>query len=328
MPEAVVNIYDKISIQAVSFRGEEVLTSWGEAINATVPVVLPAGVTNTSFSNAYLAPSSTESFDIIDTASTTSSEFDLIYDSDTDSAMPTLEPVSNSEDEAGFDEPYSEVRRVDQVAVEAFLQAGQPYPGDDHIQEEQHFLVYQMSDTEHIVMDNLLDEDVPLPTHFVCDHEFDVIVWYTVHYHCALGLPEDYNDNDDLFSQMSLTMTMMTAPVVLQSKCLLQMQLGRRVWLWLTRVQWSTASHSMRTSWNMSLCRARALQLKGQSFRSSRLVWCASSSHTRCYIRAHTPGPQLVFYPSAGLDWPLFRTSGNRSNRLPLRTGFYAMKDY
>ncbi|KAJ6487500.1 hypothetical protein C8R47DRAFT_955557, partial [Mycena vitilis] len=77
---------------------------------------------------------------------------------------------------------------------EAFLQAGQPYPGDDHVQAEQRFLVYQISDSEHIVMDNMLDEDVPLPTRFIRNPEFDVIAWYAAHRRHALGFPEDCDD--------------------------------------------------------------------------------------------------------------------------------------
>ncbi|KAJ7667302.1 hypothetical protein B0H17DRAFT_990308, partial [Mycena rosella] len=46
VPEAVFNVHDSEGIQAVSFRGEEVLASpeslmaWGEAVEATVPVIL------------------------------------------------------------------------------------------------------------------------------------------------------------------------------------------------------------------------------------------------------------------------------------------------
>jgi hypothetical protein len=184
MPEAVVNVYDGTGIQAVSFRGEEVLASpesfmsWCEAANALVPVAMPASISATSSSNAYLAPSSTESssitasiesFDILDTTSVISSEFELI------------EPVV----------PYTEPRGVEQIAVEAFLQAGQPYPGNGHVQEEQRFLAYQTSDTEHIVMDNMVGEDVPIPTRFVRDHDFDIIAWYSEHRRRTLGLPMD-----------------------------------------------------------------------------------------------------------------------------------------
>ncbi|KAJ7015902.1 hypothetical protein C8F04DRAFT_886564, partial [Mycena alexandri] len=75
--------------------------------------------------------------------------------------------------------------------AETFLQAGQPYPGDDHIQDEQRFLVYRTSDTEHTVMDNLIDEDVPIPLYFITDPDFDLIAWYAAHRRRALGFPED-----------------------------------------------------------------------------------------------------------------------------------------
>jgi hypothetical protein len=49
----------------------------------------------------------------------------------------------------------------------------------------------------------------------------------------------------------------------------------------------------------------------------------------RPVISVHTHlALSLVFVSSARLNQPLFRFSGNRSNWLLLRTGFYAMKDY
>ncbi|KAJ7507794.1 hypothetical protein B0H11DRAFT_1611493, partial [Mycena galericulata] len=73
--------------------------------------------------------------------------------------------------------------------AEAFLQHGQPYLGDDHIQTESRFLVYQTSDTEHVIMDNMTNEDVLIPTRFILDSSFDIIAWYSAHRRRVLGLP-------------------------------------------------------------------------------------------------------------------------------------------
>ncbi|KAJ7079445.1 hypothetical protein B0H15DRAFT_788098, partial [Mycena belliarum] len=74
VPEAVIQPYDTDGTQAVRFRGEEVLASplsfmaWDEAAEATVPSVFPDNVTIVSES----------SFDVLDSATTTS--FELVGD--------------------------------------------------------------------------------------------------------------------------------------------------------------------------------------------------------------------------------------------------------
>ncbi|KAJ7085143.1 hypothetical protein B0H15DRAFT_765057, partial [Mycena belliarum] len=73
--------------------------------------------------------------------------------------------------------------------AETFLQHGQPYPGDDHVQDEDRFLVYQISDTEHIIVDNMTDLDVPIPTAFLRDDTLDLIAWYSEQRRRALDLP-------------------------------------------------------------------------------------------------------------------------------------------
>ncbi|KAJ7263522.1 hypothetical protein C8J57DRAFT_1513020 [Mycena rebaudengoi] len=107
LPEAVINVHDGSGIQAVSFHVEELLASpeslmsWGEAVDATIPVALPRLTTN-----------SLALFDIINSTSIISSTFKLV-------------------------EPCAYSQGADQVAVEAFLRAGQPYPRDDGVQAEQ-----------------------------------------------------------------------------------------------------------------------------------------------------------------------------------------------
>ncbi|KAF8190712.1 hypothetical protein K438DRAFT_1971012 [Mycena galopus ATCC 62051] len=160
---------------------------------------------NETSSNAYLAAPTFDSFDIIDTTSSTSSEFELSYNSDTES-MPELEPLSDDEEDEANDDallPFPTARAAEQIAAEAFLQAGQPYLGDDHIQAEERFLVYQTSDTEHVIMDNMIDEDVLIPTRFIRDADFDIIAWYTAHRRRTLGLPEEDDDPSDTSSDRS-----------------------------------------------------------------------------------------------------------------------------
>jgi hypothetical protein len=207
MPEAIVNVYDGTGVQAINFRGEEViaspetLMSWNEAVDTTISVDIPDK--NETASNAYLGPSS-NSFEFLD-MSIFSSEFDFLDDS----AMPPLQRVEDdSDDEEGHPAvigPYPEARTAPQIAAEAFLQHGQPYPGDDHIQDER-FLVYQTSEMEHIVMDSMIDEDVPIPTAFICDDKFDIIAWYAAHRRRVLGLPfkdDDPSDNPSVGSNDS-----------------------------------------------------------------------------------------------------------------------------
>ncbi|KAJ7483703.1 hypothetical protein B0H11DRAFT_1914584 [Mycena galericulata] len=146
VPEAVVSVYDGTGIQAVSFQGEEVLASpeslmaWSEAADTTVPVALPETFAGETSSNTYLANDSAGSFEVVDLAST--SEFELIYDSDTDSlpALASFNGDDNSEDEEEDNDkpvvtgpPFAEACGAAQIAAEAFLQHGQPYLGDDHI---------------------------------------------------------------------------------------------------------------------------------------------------------------------------------------------------
>ncbi|KAJ7262003.1 hypothetical protein C8J57DRAFT_1232141 [Mycena rebaudengoi] len=85
---------------------------------------LPEAVINvhdgSGVQGSSLTTDSLASFDIINSASIISSTFELV-------------------------EPCADSHGVDQVAVEAFLQAGQPYPGDDGVQAEQQQSLAQTS---------------------------------------------------------------------------------------------------------------------------------------------------------------------------------------
>ncbi|KAJ7203300.1 hypothetical protein GGX14DRAFT_652149 [Mycena pura] len=199
VPEAVVDIYDEAGIQTVDFRGEKVLASpeslmaWNEAVEATLPLTLREGSDNEPSPDFPQLGDASYSFDFVDGTSF-SSEFELLA-----STMPDSEHVENSDDQdtGVVATPFPESRAAVQIAAEAFLQAGQPYPGDDHIQDERRFLVYQTSDTEHIVMDNMTDNDVLISTHHIRDTDFDIIEWYAAHCRLVLGLPADHSDASD-----------------------------------------------------------------------------------------------------------------------------------
>ncbi|KAJ7831658.1 hypothetical protein B0H13DRAFT_2371308 [Mycena leptocephala] len=171
VPEAIVNVYDGAG-------------SRREVIDATVPVVIPESIGNETSSNAYLAPTS-ESFELVDNASLSSSEFELVEDSRSTSEaelLPALEPVDESDDDEE-DGMHRSPRRAPQSRLQPKLSCSWPaVPGDDHIQEEQRFLVYQTSDTEHVIMDNMIDED---------------------HRRRTLGLPEEDDNLSDTFSDRS-----------------------------------------------------------------------------------------------------------------------------
>ncbi|KAJ7257637.1 hypothetical protein C8J57DRAFT_1234783 [Mycena rebaudengoi] len=175
--------------RAVNFRREEVLASpeslmaWNEAADATVPVSMPNGVAAEMSSNAYLVPDSSDSFNIIDSAAT--SEFELVDEVETDDDVPGLEPVDPNHHLPHFLEACGAV----QTSLEVSLQHGQLYPGDDHIQEEQRFVVYQTSATKHVIMDNMINEDVLVPTPLILTPAFDISAWYAAHRQRVLGLP-------------------------------------------------------------------------------------------------------------------------------------------
>lgn len=182
IPEAVVSTYNNDGIQAVDFGGEEVLASpetflaWKEAADATVSITMPE-ITSARISTSLEPNASVSDFTFISMASE-ASDFSFIEG-----------PAHNNT-------PYEESHGAPQIAAAAVLQAGQPYPGDVDIQEEQRFLVYQISDTQHIIMDDMLDEDVPVPTHYIRDTDLDLVAWYAEHRRRALGVPIDDDPED------------------------------------------------------------------------------------------------------------------------------------
>ncbi|KAJ7339191.1 hypothetical protein DFH08DRAFT_1014072 [Mycena albidolilacea] len=129
-PEAIINVYDDIGVQTVTFRGEEVLASpeslmvWNEVADATVTIDIPEHDSN-ELQSDY--PVLSTSLEFIDTIST--SKLELV-----DSTHQSEFDINDSDDENLV---FLEARTAAQIATEAFLQAGQPYPGDDHVQEDQ-----------------------------------------------------------------------------------------------------------------------------------------------------------------------------------------------
>ncbi|KAJ7772066.1 hypothetical protein DFH07DRAFT_734377, partial [Mycena maculata] len=106
IPEAFIHPYDADGIQAVHFRGEEVLASpesfmaWEEAAEATIASTLPDATTTASESSG---------FEVLDT---TSSEFEFVSDissvvsgddTDTDDEMPVLQSINDLDAYHGFD---------------------------------------------------------------------------------------------------------------------------------------------------------------------------------------------------------------------------------
>lgn len=64
------------------------------------------------------------------------------------------------------------------ITAENTLHLAQPFPGDDACQTEKRFLIYQVSDSEHIVMDNKTDQEVLIRTEYLVDPGFDLGSWY------------------------------------------------------------------------------------------------------------------------------------------------------
>ncbi|KAJ7187088.1 hypothetical protein C8R46DRAFT_811458, partial [Mycena filopes] len=62
--------------------------------------------------------------------------------------------------------------------AEIVLQESQPFPGEDAAQEERRFTVFEISPTEHVIMDNLTSEDVEIPSQHLRDPTFPLGLWY------------------------------------------------------------------------------------------------------------------------------------------------------
>lgn len=71
------------------------------------------------------------------------SDFELVDDDDSvislDTAESALEPFGTEWDAVVDAPPFGEAHGALQIAAETFLQHGQPYPGDDHVQDEDRF---------------------------------------------------------------------------------------------------------------------------------------------------------------------------------------------
>ncbi|KAF8186561.1 hypothetical protein K438DRAFT_1973358 [Mycena galopus ATCC 62051] len=178
-PEGVMSVYDGAGTLVVSFRGEEVLASpellmaWNEATEATTTIdvqpAVAAAPSHLGF-DVSLAPTDT-SFDFVDTVSS----LDMVSELDDDEPpLAELDPSSG--------------RNLSKVEMEEKLQQGQPYPGDIEVQDEYRFLVYKTVG-QHVVLHNMMDVDIFLPSTLFHDPEFDVVQWYTAPCCVGLGMP-------------------------------------------------------------------------------------------------------------------------------------------
>ncbi|KAJ7499920.1 hypothetical protein FB451DRAFT_1016643, partial [Mycena latifolia] len=62
--------------------------------------------------------------------------------------------------------------------AEVVLQMAQPFPGDNESQVEKRFMIYSISETEHLIMDNATSEDTVISTEYLRDPEFMIGLWY------------------------------------------------------------------------------------------------------------------------------------------------------
>ncbi|KAJ7634018.1 hypothetical protein B0H17DRAFT_1149768 [Mycena rosella] len=63
-----------------------------------------------------------------------------------------------------------------------------PFPGENDVQEENRFLVYTTTDTQHVIMDNMTGEDVLIETEYLEDPSFQIGFWYACKHQMTLGL--------------------------------------------------------------------------------------------------------------------------------------------
>ncbi|KAJ7362726.1 hypothetical protein DFH08DRAFT_642493, partial [Mycena albidolilacea] len=62
--------------------------------------------------------------------------------------------------------------------AEFALHMSQPFPGETESQTEKRFLIYQVSETEHVIMDNLTADDVVIPSEYLRNPAFTFGLWY------------------------------------------------------------------------------------------------------------------------------------------------------
>ncbi|KAJ7089978.1 hypothetical protein C8R44DRAFT_751228 [Mycena epipterygia] len=93
----------------------------------------------------------------------------------------------NSEAGSTGDDTPTASRGSSAITAENTLHLAQPFPGDDACQTEKRFLIYQVSDSEHIVMDNKTDQDVLIRTEYLLDPCFDLGSWYADQRRSALA---------------------------------------------------------------------------------------------------------------------------------------------
>jgi hypothetical protein len=183
-PGAIVSVYDGTGTQEVNFGGKEILGSpeslmaWGEAMDAATVIDVQSVTAEFTSLTSHLdfdsRAASDTSYDFVQT----NSSFNIISD---------VEDSDSNTESSEFE------RNPVETAMEECLQKAQPYPGDDHVQEESRFLVYETAEY-HIVMDNMTDRDTILPSNHFHDPDFDVVAWYAAEMCAALGLNSNSED--------------------------------------------------------------------------------------------------------------------------------------
>ncbi|KAF8212931.1 hypothetical protein K438DRAFT_1957520 [Mycena galopus ATCC 62051] len=106
--------------------------------------------------------------------------------------LESFDELTSSDFESEASDRITPTKAIGDLAAqfaEFALHFSQPFPGDDNeFQAERRFSVYQVSDTEHVVMDNKLDEDVLISSRNLMTPGFTIGLWYARRRQESLGL--------------------------------------------------------------------------------------------------------------------------------------------
>ncbi|KAK6977902.1 hypothetical protein R3P38DRAFT_2425074, partial [Favolaschia claudopus] len=97
-------------------------------------------------------------------------------------------------------QPAQQIGDLPARFAQIVLQFAQPYPGDDKfIQVESRFVLYRVSDSEHVIMDNYTDIDVLIESKRIEDPTFKLGLWYAQQRQAELGFDSSEPLDDERF---------------------------------------------------------------------------------------------------------------------------------
>ncbi|KAJ7506470.1 hypothetical protein B0H11DRAFT_1627671, partial [Mycena galericulata] len=62
--------------------------------------------------------------------------------------------------------------------AELVLQHAQPFPGENDVVIDKRFMIYEISPTEHVIVDSQMLDDAIIPSQHLRDSKFQLGLWY------------------------------------------------------------------------------------------------------------------------------------------------------